>query len=133
MIVLEGRVATSAELEPARLHLSLSRERCERLYARRLHGRAPALSVGRCAGCSHFSHHKLYIECGEEWEEGGLSSEFVILEAHKQAEPLPPTARSKGQLLPFLLEGWNLLLFFPPLELPLIAFCLFFSLSVLLG
>lgn len=80
MIVLEGGVATSAELEPARLRLSLSRERCERMCARRLHGRASALSVGRCAGCSHFSHRKLYIECGEEWKEGGLSSEFVILE-----------------------------------------------------
>lgn len=112
VIVLEGRVATSAELEPARLSLSLSREQCERMCARRLCGRAPALSVGRCVGSSHFSHRKLHIECGQEWKEGGLSSEFVILETHKRAELLPLTARSKGRLLPFLLEGWNLLLFF---------------------
>lgn len=78
----------------------LSRERCERMYARRLHGRASALSVGRCAGCSHFSHRKLYIECGEEWKEGGLSSEFVILETRERAEPLPLTARSKGGFSP---------------------------------
>lgn len=73
MIVLEGRVATSAELEPAR-RTSVLKQGAVCAHVCEV---SPRPGFGRCAGCT------ISVIASFILKEGGLSSEFVILETHE--------------------------------------------------
>lgn len=124
MIVLEGRVATSAELELARLRLSLSREQCELTCVWRLH----SWGLGPCqwgdvqgAAISVIASFILSVGSGKE---GVLSPEFVILETHKRATLPHRQHRGLQHFVPqatdwlpsFLFGGLETCFSFPPLE-----------------